>query len=226
MEKRVITIKDEYSKYQISEIRNKNSTGEILSKSLYNLGLIIGKEIIERFHLEEDKVITPMGVDFKGLRLNNDLSAIISTKSDFDNFSKGCRYIISNKIDGFMNFGDHRGIDIYSAPLRSMYLPDLNANSTVENLIVLKSVIATGCTAITLTRRAIEKYKPNRLIIGSVFYSKQGLSEIITEFPQSNIIVFDIADDLNSDGMLIPGMGNLEKRIRKIKKSKNVKSDK
>jgi uracil phosphoribosyltransferase len=225
MGKGIVIIKDKFSKYHISEIRNKKSKRKILSSSLYNLGLILGKEILERFHLEENRVITPMEASFDGLKLNNDLSAIISTKSDFENFSKGCRCIISNKIDGYMDFGDSRGNDIYSAPVRSMYLPALKLNKSVKNLIILKSVIATGCTAITLTRRAIEKYKPNRLIIGAIFYSEQGLAEVLAEFPNSNIIVFDAADKLNSNGMLTPGIGDLEKRI-KNKKNKNVTRNK
>lgn len=72
-------------------------------------------------------------------------------------------------------------------------------------------MIATGCTAITLAKKAFEKYIPKGLIIVSAF-SDRGLADLIHEFPNADIYVGNDLDEINSNGMFMPGIGNLDLR--------------
>jgi uracil phosphoribosyltransferase len=80
---------------------------------------------------------------------------------------------------------------------------------------ILKSVLASGCTAVSLAKRSLEIYQPCNLIIASVFYSVNGLNEIFNELPSAEMCIFGEADEIDSKGMLIPGMGDLDGRISK-----------
>lgn len=92
-------------------------------------------------------------------------------------------------------------------------MPDVKPGQYIKTLIVAKSVLATGCTAVHLARKAIETYNAQSIIIASVFYSEIGINEITNELPQSKIYVFGDPDKLNADGMLVPGVGNLDMRL-------------
>jgi uracil phosphoribosyltransferase len=58
------------------------------------------------------------------------------------------------------------------------------------------------------------KYMPRNTIIASVFYSKQAVAELSQEIPNADIIVIGDPDALDENGMLVPGVGNLDVRLR------------
>ncbi len=213
MESRITIIETDYTKYLVSIVRDKKSKRRMLKKAMYSLGFETGKSIFSKFCVDMMELQTPMKQMFSGVVFNNSLSVIVSTRNDHMHFAKGCLEVLQNSLVGYMDFGNARGKEVFTSPLRAISLPEIPKNSAILNLIVLKSILATGCTAISLTRRSLEIYRPKNLIIASVFYSDEGLRDLIIEFPNANIILFDKADKLDKDGMLIPGVGNLDKRM-------------
>lgn len=205
-------IEDKYSGILRTQVRNKKSESEELRDSVFELGRIIGQKITGNLAIPE-QVITPMEKSFNGVIFPNKTSVIISTEDDFEFLAKGVASIIKNSVRGFMNFGSTRGQAALNAPVRSASLPDLKFASYIDNLIIVKSVLATGCTAISLTNKAIEKYKPKNLIIATIFYSIIGIQELSSEFPHATIYLFGDPDELDSNGMLQPGVGNIDARL-------------
>lgn len=49
--------------------------------------------------------------------------------------------------------------------------------------------------------------------MSSVFYSNQGVSELMSQVPGCNIYVTGEPDFINKDNLLIPGVGILEQRL-------------
>ena len=93
----------------------------------------------------------------------------------------------------------------------------VKVNSNVDSVIIAKAVLATGCTAIVLAKRAIEQYNPKELIIATAFHSKEGVAELKEVFPQAKLILLGKPDILEkSNGFLMPGVGNLDERIREV----------
>ena len=105
------------------------------------------------------------------------------------------------------------GKDALSSPIRSMSLPEPRKEFPTDSVIIAKSVLATGCTAISLTRKAVEMYNPRNVIIASIFYSDIGIAEMLNEISTAQIFTFGKADSLDENGMLIPGVGNLDQRL-------------
>jgi uracil phosphoribosyltransferase len=48
----------------------------------------------------------------------------------------------------------------------------------------------------------------------SIFYSNAGIAELRESFPNAYIFVVGEPDNLTDDGLLVPGVGLLDERIR------------
>jgi hypothetical protein len=144
-------------------------------------------------------------------------SCYLSVKSVSEKWrlSKKCNPVLNqadNSLSGFMDFKGRRGVTALDSPVRNIDLPH-SSDEPVVNLIIGKAVLATGCTAISLTKESTRKYMPRRIIIASCFYSKKGVSELMHEIPNADLILVGEADKINNDGMLEPGIGNLDQRL-------------
>lgn len=198
-----------------TQIRNKDTDSAELKQALEELGRIMGDEIFGRTRLSSKSIITPLFSKFGGKELQKDegISVVISTKDDYSYFANGIASGFNTRYRGYIDFGGARGISAYSSPFRSLDLPDIRKDLCVKRVIIAKSVIATGCTAVTLAQKAIAKYYPEELIIVAPFYSQQGIDELQAELKAAKIYVAFGPDEINEDGMLVPGVGNLDKRL-------------
>lgn len=198
-----------------TKIRDKDTSSKELRKALHELGQIMGDEIIGQHRLSAKKVMTPLLSMFKGVQLQQDdgISIIISTKDDYAFFAQGIAEGCSSTYRGFIDFHGARGKDVYSSPYRSIEFPAMNPSLSVKRVIIAKSVIASGCTAITLAKTALSKYYPEELIIVAPFYCQQGIDELQVELRNAKIYVAFGPDELNEDGMLVPGVGNIDARL-------------
>jgi uracil phosphoribosyltransferase len=205
-------IDNKYANGQKSIIMSSSSTPEILKACIYNTGVEIAKNVIEEYFIKPSKIITPMGIEVTLPIPIFPLCAIITTKDDFEYLGKGISSVINNSIKGYMDFEGIRGTKALNAEIQNMILPDIKGQN-VDTLIIAKAVLATGCTAINLAKNAIAKYLPRKIIIASVFYSESGVRELMHNIPNADIFLVGEHDSLNGDGMLVPGVGDLDKRI-------------
>ena len=193
-------------------MRSESSSPTSLNKAIINLGEEFAKVVIEKYDLAKKTIRTPMFHELEALVPIHSRSVIITTKDDFEFLGKGLSNKIDNSLLGFMDFEGRRGTTALNNPIRNIDLPH-SSDEPVVNLIIGKAVLATGCTAISLTKESMRKYMPRRIIIASCFYSKRGVSELIHEIPNADLILVGEADKINDDGMLEPGIGNLDHRL-------------
>lgn len=195
-------------------IRSAKTEVEYLKTSITKIGEKIGEEIINEDMMNETIIETPMGEMFEGYQINQSVNIIYSTKDDFSYFAAGIKMVIPNCLQGYLDFGGVRGQKALTQPIRSASHPNVPKHTVIENVIIAKSVLATGCTAISLAKNINEKYSPKNLIIATAFYSDLGILELKQEIPNiKSIYVVGEADILDPDGMLVPGLGNIDKRL-------------
>lgn len=199
-----------------TKVRNKRTVPEDLQKSLLKLGEYVASEIIGCEFVKTEVIITPLNEEYQGLVALQPKIMVISTKDDYNYFSKGISNNLPNCIMGYMDFGGARGKMALNSEIRAIYLPDTKNGEIINTVIIAKSVLATGCTAITLLKKAVEKYDPINIIVASVFYSQQGIIDLQNSEHRCKIYVCGDPDYLNSDGMLVPGVGNLDNRLKTI----------
>lgn len=211
---RIIKINTPYVLSLANLIRDRNTGSDELKQYLQELGEEISKEIVSRFYLKNKKIITPLNHEYKGVVQELPMAIIITTKDDMEHIGYGMSKLFKNSKMGYMNFEGRRGQDSLCTPVREIVFPDLK-QERVDALIIAKSVLATGCTAISLTKSALNQYMPDRLFIITIFYSTRGLHDIKKEFPNAYIFIVGESDDLNENGLLVPGIGLLEERLKK-----------
>lgn len=207
-------IEDKYSMALQTKIRSKNTEKEDLRSSLITLGQKVGFDIVSDNMLEITEVSTPMDQMYQGYSFCNSINLLYSTKDDYEYFAKGISLAIPNSMQGYFDFQGVRGPDALTQPIRAVSHPTIQPGSVVDTVIIAKSVLATGCTAISLAKNIISKFQPKNLIIASAFYSQEGIRELINEIPNLKLIyTVGKADILNEEGMLVPGVGNLDRRL-------------
>jgi len=209
----IYKINEPYVNAQTNIIRRASSAPAELKKSLYQVGNELGKKIVEKFYLKQCSIITPMNCDINAIIPEIPLSAVITTKDDMPFFGKGLVEVLGNCTLGYMNFEGRRGLQALNSPIRTIEFQDIN-HASVDLLVVGKSVLATGCTAISLTKTALAHFNPRMLIIVTIFYSNHGLNELVHDFPHASIFVIGEPDTLTKDGLLIPGVGLLDDRMK------------
>jgi uracil phosphoribosyltransferase len=202
-----------YAESQKSIIRDSRSTPDDLKRSINALGEEIGRKLIVDHFLFEESITTPMNSNVRGFLPKIPLCAIITTRDDFAFLGKGISSTLQNSISGYMDFEGQRGVQALNANIRHMELPELKGQH-VHTLIIAKAVLATGCTATHLAKVAINTYMPRQIIITSIFYSEHAVAELNHEIPNADILTVGVSDTLNEDGMLVPGIGNLDQRLR------------
>lgn len=193
-------------------VRNRDSEPEDIRKALRILGQEMGKQILSARFLVPVTVTTPMNDHVETLALAAHTSIVITTKFDLETFGQALSVTLNSTKVGYMNFEGRRGIEALSAPVREIELPEVR-NGVVDAIVIAKSCLATGCTAVSLAKTAIQEYSPGEIIVAAVFYSMHGLREFEDAFPHSQIFIVGDPDEMDDNGLLHPGIGLLEERI-------------
>lgn len=193
-------------------VRDGEAQGESLRIDLARIGEELAKRIVEDHLLSNKRVKTPMGVEVEGWAPSFPRVVVVTTRDDFSSLCEGFGRVIDNVSSGYMDFKGARGEKALTAPLAAVQLPD--EKEPVHSVIIAKSVLATGCTAIRLVKEVVRKYAPKNVFIASVFYSNRGVQEMVAEFPHYDLYVVGDRDEIDQEGMLVPGVGDLDARLR------------
>jgi uracil phosphoribosyltransferase len=212
MDDRAYKLADPYALALAAVVRRAASSPEELKGALQALGEVVAQAVVGQLFLQPETFRTPMGVEMRSNLPRFPLTVAITTKEDREHFASGLPRALGNCELGTMDFEGRRGPDALTGPVRTLVIPELHGQR-VDSLVVAKAALATGCTAVSLTRNALTKYTPDRLIIASAFYSVRGLRMLRDEFPNAHIFVVGDPDEINSDGVLVPGIGMLEDRL-------------
>ena len=81
-------------------------------------------------------------------------------------------------------------------------------------LVVVKSIISSSCVVKTQLTRLIGKIHPERIAIMAPVMYKEGLPNLMKEFPQVTcdkfeFLTFAVDEDRTTDGEVIPGIGGM-----------------
>ena len=140
------------------------------------------------------------------------LTVVATTLGDSESLGMGLRQELPAPLAAHMDFGNARGNEALTGPVRSMVFPE-SGSSRVDLVVVGKAVLASGCTALRLARELEQYYRPNIMVIVAVWYSAEALEMVRSNLPAAHVIVVGEPDRLDASGMLMPGIGLLEERL-------------
>lgn len=197
-----------------NRIRDFGTLPEHLPNAIERLGRQVANQILEQLLMASTSITTPMGTTFEGVLPIAQNTLVVTTKEDYPFLGMSIAHELDTQHIGYIHMEGSRGLQALVAPIREMRFPQ--NIGPLDLVVVAKSVIATGCTASTLVRRAAEQLQPAKVVVAALFYSERGLSELGDALPNIQIIVLGEPDRLTSDGLLEPGLGILEDRLRPV----------
>ncbi|MGC0211980.1 uracil phosphoribosyltransferase [Streptomyces levis] len=204
-------VESKFTLAQAGIVRSDESESGDVRTALRILGEEVGRRIAERYYIEDHSIVTPVRDEMTVPIFVSRTSAVVTTKEDLDPFGAAVASVLRPAALGYMNFEGRRGVSALREPIREIELPDLD--SPIDFLVVAKAVLATGCTAVSLTKTAVQEYAPDKVVVASAFYSINGVHELLQAFPHSSIFVVGEPDEMDGNGILHPGVGLLDERI-------------
>lgn len=196
-----------------NQVRDVRAPAHSLPPSLARLGRQVAQAIMSDALGEapQVEVQTPMGqtVTSPVPRLPHTL--VLTTRQERSYLGEPIRQELGALHAGYLVFGNLRGPEVLAAAPTEAAWPAVGTR--VELLVIAKSVLASGCTALALARRAIDRFQPAQVVIASIFYSNEGVAEMQAELPNARVYVLGEPDRLTRDGMLEPGVGLIEQRL-------------
>lgn len=108
-------------------------------------------------------------------------------------------------------YDDKNGEKLEISPIVKAY------EEPIENcrlLVVVKSIISSSCVVKTQLTRLIGKINPERIVIMAPVMYKDGMPNLMSEFPESinskfEFVTFAIDEDRLDNGEVVPGIGGL-----------------
>lgn len=108
-------------------------------------------------------------------------------------------------------YADENGEKLEISPIVKAY------EEPIENcrlLVVVKSIISSSCVVKTQLTRLIGKVNPERIVIMSPVMYKDGMPNLMSEFPESvnskfEFVTFAIDEDRLDNGEVVPGIGGM-----------------
>lgn len=197
----------------ITRFRDKECSGENLKEVYRSLGSIFAYKLAQYIDFDPYKIITPMEKEYNGSKneVNNDC-LFVSTFEDNASFTK--------VIGDFYGVKDYAKLEVYraengwNASITKVSVPE--KIKSVKKIIFCKSVLATGCTAKSILKYMCEQYNPEEIIIIAIISSDEAIQELNDEYRYLKIsFLIGETDSLDHEkGMLVPGVGLLEKRLK------------
>ena len=172
----------------LAQIQDPQTVETDIASAVWEIGRVVGAEIA---------ALVPAG--------DRSLSVVATTTRESETLGRALSSSLEPSTQASMNFGDARGQDVFSAPIRDLALPD-TAGRQVGLLVVGKSILASGCTAVSLANHAASTLHPNRLVVAALFYSESSLAELADTLPQADIVLVGEPAGLRSDGLLDIGV--------------------
>ncbi|WP_270566670.1 uracil phosphoribosyltransferase [Clostridium beijerinckii] len=197
----------------ITKFRDKSCNGKELKKTYANLGGIFAIELASYFDFVECDVVTPLNQAYIGSKCvgSNNL-LFVSTFEDNESFTKtiGDYYGIKE----YAKLNVDRAENGWEASVISFEFPQ-NIGE-IKTVIFCKSVLATGCTAKAILKKICEICNPDNIIVVGILSSNEAIEELKREYRYLNInfLIGEIDKLENETGLLIPGVGMIEDRLK------------
>ncbi|KAI9358595.1 uracil phosphoribosyltransferase-domain-containing protein [Zopfochytrium polystomum] len=194
--------------HKISLLRDARVKPKQFRELVNELGIILGVEATADLDLIETKELTsPMG-QFQGVKLKDKVAIFPIMRAGL------------GLVDAFLSLlpaarVHHLGLYREKATLLPVeYYNKLPRQCTVDVGFVLDPMIATGGTAIAAINM-LKDWGLKRIKLVCIIASKPGLEAVQTAHPDVEIVVGTVDEVLDTQGYIVPGVGDSGDRIFK-----------
>jgi len=194
----------------INELRNVELQNDRMKfrRNMERIGEIAAFEISKGLEVKEMQIITPLDkIQVKEIAVQPVITTIL--RAGVPLFQGILNYL--DKADcGFVAaYRKHDANDYFSIKQDYLTCPNIDGRP----LIVADPMLATGASLIEAIKDLLNHGKPTQLHIVAAIASKQGVETIQNEYPEAEIWVGVIDENLTSKGYITPGLGDAGDRL-------------
>lgn len=196
----------------ITKMRDINTGFEMFRICSKKVTTFLLYEALADAKLKSRSVKTQTGATFKGTELKEKIACISILRASLGTLSAAMEILPEAE---FHVVGTKRSEDDPFNKEPNFYLDRLNEMSrSIERVIVLDPMIATGSSIITVLSALREKHKYTGSIqVVCYICAKQGAQAIEKNFPDVKIFCAGFDDKLNSKAFIVPGLGDAGDRF-------------
>ncbi|CCC81623.1 uracil phosphoribosyltransferase [Thermoproteus tenax] len=193
-----------YAQHILTRLRDANTASLEFRKGLVRLGRIVGYEIARTFPKRVVKVRTPLG-EAEGLVLE-DLDKVVIVE-----VLRAAMPLVEGLLKAFPEAkigvvaarrreeGGKIGVDVFYSRI-----PRVDG----QVVILADPMLATGTTMAAAIGEVLKSGVPKRLITVSVISTPVGIERVLSSYPTAEVFTVAIDEVLNSDGFIVPGLGD------------------
>lgn len=201
---------------KLSVMRDEKTPDEVFKTKLEEISFFVASYVYEKLPLSNmGEILTPTNSKFTKLGVTTPVTLMPILRAG-KGMVKG--FIDLNPSVHVADIGLKRNEKTLKPDIYSLTLPE-DKNGIV---IVIDPMLATGGSAIFALQTLIEKGY-NNLVFVSLIASEKGAENVLKAFPNLEVYTCAVDKTLNSDGYIVPGLGDAGDRlfgpnIRDIKK--------
>lgn len=191
--------------YNLSILRDKNSTSSDFRRALDTIATVLSIEIFKDLKTKNIEVETPLEIT-STKTIDHDIILIPILRAGLGILQPFINIYPHAKV-GYI--GMSRNENNFEAIEYYFNVPAFDEDTKV---ILLEVMIATGgsiCSS--LSRLQLEGVKDLNVV--SVISAPEGIERILTEFPKVNLVTAALDRELNSQKYILPGLGDAGDRI-------------
>ncbi|MCG3107842.1 Uracil phosphoribosyltransferase [Metallosphaera sp. J1] len=194
----------------LTQLRDAKTDQIMFRKGMVRLGRLIGYEIANHLDFDIVKVVTPLGVEAKGVVIR-DLDNIMIV-----NVLRAATPLVEGLLKAFpaakqgVVAASRKEVESSSPPtemevqITYMKFPRISRDDIA---IIADPMIATASTMMKILDM-ISQLRPKRMIIASVIASEYGITKIRNKYPDVDIFTVSIDPEINNRGYIVPGLGD------------------
>lgn len=189
----------------VNELRNVDVQQDRMRfrRNMERIGEVAAHEISKTMNYKEVEISTPLGT-YTGKALEQEPVLVTILRAGIPLYQGLLNYF--DKADsGFVAaYRKHKPDESFEINQEYVTCPDLN-NRT---LIIADPMLATGASLIMALEELYEYGKPQKVHIVAAIACSEGIDAVKHRFPDFEIWVADLDEELTAKGYIVPGLGD------------------
>lgn len=190
---------------ELTTLRNKNSTQMEFNHAAQRIGYHLAFNSLSQLPLEQIVVETPEET-CQGFTYSGNVACYFFLPNG-GAFIKAFGEIFPNMKIGYINCEYSYKTD--KTEENYYYSPPIDSNTSV---ILCDFSIVTG-SRLSAALSHIQLEGPADITVVSVLTSQEAIEKICTDYPSTRIITCSLEREINDEGILLPGVGNITQRL-------------
>ncbi len=196
-----------YLQSLLTILRDRKTNFVVFRETVKEIGKFMAYEIAKELDYSDVNVETPLGIA-KGKKRDDEIVLVIVLRAALP-LVHGMMEVFRDSYLGVIaakrieNNEDHAGLD-FGVEISYMKLPNIDD----KVIIIADPMLATGSTMISILSRLKELGKPKRIILATIISARPGVERVMKIHKDIDIYTLAVDNELNSDGYIVPGLGD------------------